>query len=482
MKITRNDKGYTLLLTLVLIIIIVSLFTTFAFAAVSQQKQVEKTDKSFEANTIAEMGAEHYRYIILDEYNKAIKQLRTCINSDLDKDYNACLKNAVEVDIFGIKNTLTSIEGKNHYVLKDIKSNSIFYNFVYSNKDDYNKPEELRSVEQGDQGITKYKDYFRIELIVTGTNKDTNESKTIKLNLNLPLNLLSPNNPGEGATEGGNLIPPPPKKETFPEPGKACAPEQGYLDCGSQESSDFEWPDPDKQETTLNKEILYLHGNLSLGHTSNNSFDLNGSKLYIDGDFGVQMKNNNSNQETTWLEDGTIYVYNNSNFQFLSTKNLVLSVQGDTTIQWNTLTERSRIEIGGALIFNDNNKTFTLTDTVMNIKGAVKSKNISHNNYFTLNGKSTLYLNGLSNTIDTLTVNDESKVCIRHDANFSKVSIAPDAKIYYLNLSDDQKDDRYIKLSAEQFAMQCTPGDVYESAPELNEDDITSNIEYGSNP
>ncbi|QUG42246.1 hypothetical protein KD050_02830 [Psychrobacillus sp. INOP01] len=66
MKIIRNEKGYTLILTLIIIIVIVSLFSTFAFAAITQQKQVEITDDTYEVTAIAEMGVEYYRAEIIN--------------------------------------------------------------------------------------------------------------------------------------------------------------------------------------------------------------------------------------------------------------------------------------------------------------------------------------------------------------------------------------------------------------------------------
>lgn len=487
MQFVKNNKGYTLLLTLVLIIIIISLFTTFAFATVSQQKQVEKTDKSFEANSIAEMGAEHYRYIILSKYNNAIRDLKICISIP-EPDYNSCLQKAVETDIYKIKGDLTLIEGKEHHVLSDLTTNSVLYKFNYTNKDDYSNETKLIAQEQNEEGITKYIDYFHIKLDVTGINTKTNESKTIKLNISLPLNLLSLNNPGEGSSGGDNLIPPPPAKETFPEPGEQCQPESGYLKCTSKNSIDFNWPDPDNPDTLLNKDVLYLHGDLELDHSSKNPFDLNGSKLYINGDFDLQMKNNNSNPESTWLKNGIIYVYNDSEFKFLSTSNLTLSISGTTSIFQDVLVKNnSKIELGGNLSFNEANTTININNSTMNIKGNVEST--KNKQGFTLDGSSILYLNGSSNSFDQLSILDKnSKVCIRSDADittFSYDSRIPlqDLKVFYLSLPETQIKPGYKKLSVEDFAIQCSVGNnSYNPSPELNEDDITSDIEYGSTP
>ena len=69
MKTVQNEKGYTLLLTLVIIFIIIIFFSSFSLSAMNQQKQVEKTDENYEVTAIAEMGVEYYqaKYIKCNE-------------------------------------------------------------------------------------------------------------------------------------------------------------------------------------------------------------------------------------------------------------------------------------------------------------------------------------------------------------------------------------------------------------------------------
>ena len=51
MKTVQNEKGYTLLLTLVIIFIIIIFFSSFSLSAMNQQKQVEKTDENYEVTS-----------------------------------------------------------------------------------------------------------------------------------------------------------------------------------------------------------------------------------------------------------------------------------------------------------------------------------------------------------------------------------------------------------------------------------------------
>ena len=71
MKKLQNEKGYTLILTLVIITIIVIFFSSFTLSAMNQQKQVEKTDENYEVTAIAEMGVEYYQAKVLNAIETA---------------------------------------------------------------------------------------------------------------------------------------------------------------------------------------------------------------------------------------------------------------------------------------------------------------------------------------------------------------------------------------------------------------------------
>ncbi len=66
MKILQNEKGYALLLTFLTIILIVIFTMSFSLRALNHNRLVEKTDMSYEATAIAEMGVEYYQARILN--------------------------------------------------------------------------------------------------------------------------------------------------------------------------------------------------------------------------------------------------------------------------------------------------------------------------------------------------------------------------------------------------------------------------------
>jgi len=86
MKKLQNEKGYTLLLTLVIISIIIIFFSSFTLSAMNQHKQVERTDENYEVVAIAEMGIEYYRAKIINIINDQIEPLRDELENNAKKD------------------------------------------------------------------------------------------------------------------------------------------------------------------------------------------------------------------------------------------------------------------------------------------------------------------------------------------------------------------------------------------------------------
>lgn len=70
MKIIQNEKGYALLLTFITIILIVILTMSFSLRALNHNRLVEKTDMSYEATAVAEMGVEYYQARVLNIIEK----------------------------------------------------------------------------------------------------------------------------------------------------------------------------------------------------------------------------------------------------------------------------------------------------------------------------------------------------------------------------------------------------------------------------
>jgi hypothetical protein len=86
MKLIKNQTGYTLLLTLLLIVLIFGFVGTLTFSTITQQTQVEKIDEKFLLSDITEMGVEYYRSKVINDY--------VTIASDVKSEIQLKLKNA----------------------------------------------------------------------------------------------------------------------------------------------------------------------------------------------------------------------------------------------------------------------------------------------------------------------------------------------------------------------------------------------------
>lgn len=73
----RRQEGYTLLLVLVLVVLLLMVTASFTVASMNQTKQVVKTDNSFTATALAEMGTE----LTKKNLTKLIKDEETLYNS-----------------------------------------------------------------------------------------------------------------------------------------------------------------------------------------------------------------------------------------------------------------------------------------------------------------------------------------------------------------------------------------------------------------
>lgn len=106
----RQD-GYTLLLTLVLVVLLFLLTASFSIASMNQTKQIERTDDSFLATSIAEMGVEFYKDSLEIKlaalYSKALYDINQIKN---DSSKTADQKNAAITAKVNDYNTLINSE------------------------------------------------------------------------------------------------------------------------------------------------------------------------------------------------------------------------------------------------------------------------------------------------------------------------------------------------------------------------------------
>lgn len=78
----RRQEGYTLLLVLVLIVLLLMITASFTVASMNQQKQVVKTDNSFTATSLAEMGTELTKKNLTRLIKNEETPYKSCIQSN----------------------------------------------------------------------------------------------------------------------------------------------------------------------------------------------------------------------------------------------------------------------------------------------------------------------------------------------------------------------------------------------------------------
>ncbi|MFJ7826938.1 hypothetical protein [Psychrobacillus sp. NPDC096623] len=101
MKVFKNEKGYTLLLTLIIILMIIIFSSSFALSAMNQHKQVEHTDSKYEVTAVAEMGIEYYHAEIIN--------LITTVRSKLDSEISL-IQNNSNLTVSEKVNAIKSVE------------------------------------------------------------------------------------------------------------------------------------------------------------------------------------------------------------------------------------------------------------------------------------------------------------------------------------------------------------------------------------
>ncbi|TQR14842.1 hypothetical protein [Psychrobacillus soli] len=288
MKKVHNEQGYTLLLTIVLISVVILLSATFTIKALSQQKQVERTDDTYEVTAITEMGVEYYRAKILniiskysnDTYNK-LTELR--VKNELTQDIidsvlaTQMLKLEESIGLF-----LNNSKGEKVY-FSDL-SQTIFFQIPEDNP-----TKGYFSVNRGSDGS------WTIE--VAGSIHNGSKSKIISATIKIPDQYYLAT-----ATETSGVLPiqpdPPPNSLniTFdslinaPQPFPSVLPSQEVSSCGSSYIDKTCVDNNFSNLAALKNSIIYTNG--SKNFSGNGLASNANSAIYVNGDMKTTSLNN----------------------------------------------------------------------------------------------------------------------------------------------------------------------------------------------
>ena len=485
MKSISNQNGYTLLLTLLLIVIISGFIGTLSFLTLTQQKQVEKTDDEFLLADISEMGIEHYRARIINDYLAKALEVQQRIIEYSSKD------NLTEEELTTYANN-EEIKGINE-LINQYKKYSLTMTPINSNEAE---KFTLTSIQ-----VNEFRDsLLEIKIALNSTIDTDNENlqATYKLPLNLINFKISSGGSDNGGGGNGDIVKIPKFSSTIPSPFppkdlEFCL-HNGYVlsevDC-------LVWLNP-LPYLIMNSNIyvkdlfgskinfLYLYN----PNYKNSNFYIDASTYsYIDRDVSnVNIYTNGSFYLRNLINNNSKFTLTNTLFQ--STKYIDL----DTNLNINNTQIFSKQDsifeklTGDTLTFYSGQNTYfndsvSLTNSLLRSKGTVYAKNeiiTLDNSYFLFEGN--------KNEIGTLTVKGNSKVCLQNQTTITSLNIIENGHVYVqgnkLKATYQSGSKLSEILNPQEFIAICeqSSGSVPEidvdAETQININDVLEDVQY----
>lgn len=492
MKKLQNEKGYTLILTLVIITIIVIFFSSFTLSAMNQQKQVEKTDENYEVTAIAEMGVEYYQAKVLNAIETArleIKALEIEYESDIAKSKTETERN----------NFKRILDDKIKKVKSDLKTNIEGYQFNNLEKTFGDHSEKSFSL--------KSRPIFNGEILIMNVVGNINsKEKWLTAYFNFPSSLAPLGAQGNttGSTNGkySSLFEPP----TFPVTSKSSEINMCPLIDSVSGSSITQYichsSSLEKLGNILNLNLYYT-GEYELRNLNENFKNLN--NLYADSSTKItnlKPKENSSyyiNGETiidSIDKPNNTTIYSKGKIEINSLNNIEkLNIYSNNKIDFKNAIEAKNITLDAAEVaFNNLNNTSSNLKIQVSGNASFKEINNISNSNFVINGtgifggqntgrvtgNSILLLDSIiftSNNNNILKLEDNSKLCIRN-ANYETIkhsinTTSHSELIILVNKASDVKNTGHVDLVMEtEFNNRCYSSGIKNEHPPTDENFI----------
>ena len=503
MKSIQNEKGYTLLLTIVIIAIIVIFFSSFALSAMNQQKQVEKTDENYEVTAIAEMGVEYYTAEILNLVSLYVEKTKN------------------EVEYIKSKNGLSASEKHNEIIV--VNENNM-NKLRLKVKELYTSTASLKTTLDS----SNFK-YFKLQTIPLFTEQDLSvltikvtgnlmsKSKVLSAIYNFPTNLvIIPANPS--VVSGIQLLTPPNFLNTIPTP----FPPSNVKECTEVliDSECFTKSLYELKKTAFDK-VYYVKSktpNLDDKKLNNNNYDIN--TIYSDGGIEMGNLNNKSNDKKNFYIDGTIkfgnlnkasdmYIQGTGTGDFSSgigiEKNISIFLNGYgtfSTVDSNNTPDGAQglnLYSKGASFMSINNlknSTFEIDgQTKFNqassfINSKIHSTGVVTASQLKFSDKSFVYFDKGINQSQTFELKSSSMVCLKGSYNLGEVAIDKSSFLYILDssvgkykLQNSEKNVTFLSQIEFEKVCKITGGPpiepIYDYTPiTLVENEILEKVNY----
>ncbi|WP_277584451.1 hypothetical protein [Psychrobacillus antarcticus] len=372
MKKLHNEKGYTLILTLVIITIIVIFFSSFTLSAMNQQKQVEKTDETYEVTAIAEMGVEYYQAAIINLIAKYSQDTINAItaNNGLPQNIQRSLDTIKQEYLAALKTEILNLS--NNTAIKKITLDDESTYFLLADSNEF-KPKFISNI--------------LLEINVVGKIK--NKEKRLTAYFNFPTDLITFPTGNTGGAGGGNTgnpqnsfeIPRHLFFETIPTQVCKNPMSSNNVPCKTNDLSTF---------LNLSNNIVYYPENssksfnplnLTINKNFNNSFIFtNGTNSFNDLKGAKNLTIESTGSTTFKLLDSTenisLFMKGNGNFNNnLGGKNFTLYGAGDQVFESTVNFESGKFSVIGYTLFK---KNADFINTIFEIENNVDFKDVSN--------------------------------------------------------------------------------------------------------
>lgn len=346
MKALNKQSGYTLIITLVLIVLILMFTATFSVASMNQAKQVERTDESYVALSMAEMGTE----FVTNKINRIIITQQSSLIADINlisknlpaADYNSAIQSKISSRkretatqiINYLRNLEDSIDGNTYYTASKKRTNynstNEIDNLILTNT--YN--ETIFGVSSTNGGNAKKSIDITINIpeniginyaissVPTGTPTYITSYKNFKCNVNFTCNssdvTFSNNTPTftnnlyyKGSITFNKLDPPKNKKPAdlngitvYSEKGILITHNQGYVYNSKLVTNELSFTSPSaSMKTYFNNSFIYANS-IKISKVNNKTVNLDNSTLCL--------------ADSKWEESGNYNLINNSKIYVLN--------------------------------------------------------------------------------------------------------------------------------------------------------------------
>lgn len=432
MKLMKNQTGYTLLLTLLLIVLVFGFIGSLMFSAITQQTQVEKTDEKFLLSDITNMGVEYYRGKVINDFVAVASDVKSEIQLKLENDGNDKYKTEESIreleqneEELGMNNLLDNI---NDYTYDPVSKDEVTTLF-FQNKE----PTIINNKTSPNVFITFF---------ITAKHLSEEKNSSFKITIPRKMVIVQINTADtESGIDYSNTIQNP--NFTIPPNTEECNGDYTNNECTTSGI---------KKIGNIDNSTIYYLGDLD--SIPANKSDFNESNIYVLGNLDAgNLKD---------IENLSLLVNGDAEFHQISATFFNLFTSGDILFKHFTTFTNSKIRSFGKM-------TATFKGITLN--------------------KSHMLLEGINNDLD-IKVEESSTLCIKDNSKLNNLYIDSTSNVYIIDSatrtgtnSSGSKLPQVVDIK--NFNEKCygvsSPGEInviIDTATAISPESILDEIEY----